>query len=56
MEYLMWKSDGLPTSHPTFVLVHYNHKVRNQLYKFGSACLNTEDVNPYTTVYDKRSW
>ena len=31
MEHLMWRSDGLPTSHPTFPLVLYNHKVRNQL-------------------------
>ena len=41
MEHLMWRSDGLPTSHPTFPLVLYNHKVRNQLQKLGSICLNT---------------
>ena len=29
MEYLMWRSDGLPTNHPTFALVLYNHKIRN---------------------------
>ena len=45
MEYLMWRSNGLPTSHQTFVLVLYNHKVRNQLHKLGSICLNTEDIN-----------
>ena len=50
MEYLMWRSDGLPTSHPTFALVLYNHKIRNQLQKLGSVCLNTEDINSYTTV------
>ena len=35
----------------------YNHKVRNQLQKLGSICLNTEDINPYTTVDDfQRLW
>ena len=31
VEYLMWRSNGLPTSHPIFALVLYNYKVRNQL-------------------------
>ena len=46
----MLRSDGLKTSHPTFVLDLYNHKIRNQLQKLGSVCLNTDDTNPYTTV------
>ena len=50
MEYLMWTSDVLPTSHPTFALALYNHKVCNQLHKRGSVYLNTEDVNPYTSA------
>ena len=48
----MWRSDGLPTSHPTFALILYNHKVRNQLQKLGMVCLNSENINPYTTVDD----
>ena len=48
----MWRSDSLPISHPTFALVLYNHKIHNQLQKFGSLFLNTEDINPYTTVDD----
>ena len=48
----MWRSDDLPTSYPKFALVLYNHKVRNQLHKLGSVCLNTEDVYPYITVHD----
>ena len=53
----MWRSDGLPTSHPTFALVLYNHTVRNQLHKLESVCLNTEDINPYITVPDlKQLW
>ena len=52
----MWRSDGVLSSHLTFALVIFNHKVRNQLHKFGSVCLNTEDINQYTTVHDKRSW
>ena len=44
-------------SHPTFALVLYNHKVRNQLQKLGSVCLNTENINPYITVPDlKQLW
>ena len=48
----MRRSDDLPTSHPKFALVLYNNKIRNQLQKLGSVCLNTEDVNPYTTLDD----
>ena len=48
----MWRSYGLPTSHPTFALVLYNHKVRNQLQKLGSVCLNSKNINAYTTVDD----
>ena len=53
----MWRSDGLPTSHPISSLVLYNHTVRNQLHKLESACLNTKDINPYSTVPDlKQLW
>ena len=45
MKSLMWKSDVLPIINPTFVLVLYNYKVRNQLHKLESICLNTEDIN-----------
>ena len=50
MEYLMWRSDGIPSSHPTFALVLYNHKVRNQLHKLGNVCLNTEDIDPNSDI------
>ena len=52
MEYLIWRSDSLPTSHPTFALVLYNYKVRNKLHKLGSVCLNTEDINKCTKLDD----
>ena len=45
MEYLMRRSDGISSSHPTFALVLYNHKVRNQLHKLGNVCLNTEYID-----------
>ena len=48
----MWRSDGIPTSHPTFALVLYNHKVRNQLHKLGSVCLNTEDIDPNADIQE----
>ena len=37
MEYLIWISVEIPSSHPTFALVIYNHKVRNQFHKLGSV-------------------
>ena len=52
MGYLMWRSDDLLTSHPIFSLVLFNHKVRNQLQKLGSICLNTKDINQYITAPD----
>ena len=48
----MCRSDGLSTSHPTFELILYNNKIRNQLNKLGSVYLNTKNVNPYITVDD----
>ena len=57
MKSLMWKSDVLPIIHRTFVLVLYNYKVRNQLHKLGSLCLNTESINQFITVHDlKQLW
>ena len=32
-------------NHPTFALVLYNYKVRNQLHKLGNIFLNTEYKN-----------
>ena len=55
--YVMWRSDSLATSHPTFALVLYNHKVRNRLQKLGRVSLNTENINPYIIVpYFKQLW
>ena len=34
-EYQMWRSDGIPASHPTFSIVLYNHKVKSSLQKQG---------------------
>ena len=39
MEYVTLGLDGLPTSHPTFAQVLYNHNIRNQLSCY-SAILN----------------
>ena len=50
MEYLMCRSDEISSSHPTFALVFYNHKVRNQLHKLGNVCLNTEYIDPNADI------
>ena len=49
-ENLMWRSDGIPSSHPTFALVLYNQKVRNQLHKLGNMCLNTKYIDPNADI------
>ena len=47
-------------NHPTFALVLYNYKVRNQLHKLGNIFLNTEykdlnvDFQELQNVWKKR--
>ena len=52
MESLMWRSDGIPSSHPTFALVLYNYKVRNQLHELWSVYFNTEDIDPNSNIQE----
>lgn len=49
-EYLMWRSDGRPVSHPTFALVLGNHKMKSQLQQQGRYVINTSDFDPTTTL------
>ena len=44
-EHIIWRSDGIPAAHPTFSLVLYNHKVKNQLQKQGRFVLNMSEVD-----------
>ncbi len=48
--YMMWRSDGIPSSHPTFSLVLYNHKMRNSLQSQGRFTINTSDIDPTITL------
>lgn len=48
--YTMWRSDGIPASHPTFSLILYNHKMRNSLQSQGRFTINTSDFDPTTTL------
>ena len=54
-EYLMWRSDGIPASHPTFSLVLYNHKIRDSLHKQGRFVLNSSDIDLNTTLDEIRN-
>ena len=45
-EYQMWRSDGMPASHPTFSIVVYNHKIRHLLQGQGKHALNISGLNP----------
>jgi hypothetical protein len=54
-EYMMWRSDGRPTEHPTFSLVLYNHKTKMALQKQGSYCINTSEIDPNVTMEEIRN-
>ena len=45
-EYQMWRSDGMPASHPTFSIVIYNHKLRHLLQGQGKHALNISGLDP----------
>ena len=49
-EYMMWRSDGIPASHPTYSLVTYNHKLKNSLQSQARFVINTSDFDPTTTI------
>ena len=44
--------DDLPTKHPTFLLVLYNHKIRSQLQIQGRVALNISDLDENVTAKD----
>ena len=49
-QYLMWRSDGVPPSHPTFALVLRNHKIKCQLQQQGYYVVNTSGFDTTTTL------
>ena len=53
-EYMMWRSDGIPASHPTFSLVLYNHKLKNSLQSQARFVINSSEFDPTTTVQQIR--
>ena len=54
-DYIMWRSDGRPTEHPTFSLVLYNHKIKTALQKQGAYCINTSEIDPNITMEELRN-
>ena len=46
LQFMMFRSDGAPASHPTFALVAMNHKMKRQLQGQGRFALNTSDMDP----------
>ena len=46
IQYLMFRSDGVPAAHPTFALVLHNHKIKQQLQGQGQYVLNTSGLDP----------
>ena len=51
-EYLMWRSDDIPASHPIFSLVLYNHKTSDSFHKQGRFVLNLSDID-LNTILDQ---
>ena len=51
-EHQMWRSDGVPASHPTFSIVLYNHKIKSSLQKQGQYVINIANADPSVTVKD----
>ena len=49
LQFMMFRSDGAPASHPTFALVAMNHKMKQQLQGQGQFALHTSDMNPNMT-------
>ncbi|KAL7526201.1 hypothetical protein ACHAXR_003700, partial [Thalassiosira sp. AJA248-18] len=54
-EYQMWRSDGVPASHPTFALVLYNHKLKNSLQGQGRFVVQNSGIDMTTTCEDIRN-
>lgn len=50
MNFMMFRSDGIPASHPTFSLVTHNHKMKKQLQGQGRHVLNTSNMDPNLTA------
>ena len=48
----MWRSDGMPASHPTFSIVTYNHKIRHLLQGQGRHALNMSGLDPNMKAHD----
>ena len=46
LTFMMFRSDGVPASHPTFSLVAHNHKMKDQLQCQGQYILNTSNMDP----------
>ena len=49
LQFMMFQSDGVPASHPTFSLVALNHKMKSQLQTQGHYVLNTSNMDPNIT-------
>ena len=49
-KFMMFRSDAIPVSHPTFSLVVHNHKMKKQLQGLGRHVLNTSNMDPNITA------
>ena len=49
LQYMMYRSDGVPAAHPSFAIVAMNHKMKNQLQGQGQYALNTSGMDPNLT-------
>ena len=54
-EHQMWRSDGAPAAHPTFALVAYNHKMKNQLRGQARYAVSISGIDPNITCEEIRN-
>ena len=45
-----WRSDGVPSSHPTWSIVVYNNRMQMKLQRQGSFVRSNTEVDPTTTI------
>ena len=50
VEHQSWRSDGIPSAHPTWSIVVYNTRMQLKLQKQGSFVLSNTEVDPTVTI------
>ena len=52
MHHQSWRSDGVPSAHPTWSIVLYSYKIQTALQQQGSYSMSTAEIDPSTTLQE----